>query len=118
MPYKSILKELVDCTPLAVGAILVDWEGEAVQEYCHCDQYDIRFIAAHAGIILGRIRELHDAGQGGVVEDVLLTSSSGHLVIGGIDQDYSLVMNIGRSCPVELALHHFHAAIVKLRKEI
>ena len=58
MPYKSILKGLVDSTPGSIGAILVDWEGEAVQEYCHCDPYDIRFVAAHKGIILARLKEL------------------------------------------------------------
>ncbi|MBI2355579.1 MAG: roadblock/LC7 domain-containing protein [Deltaproteobacteria bacterium] len=118
MPFQQILKDLVDSTPQAVGAIVVDWEGEAVQEYCHCDPYEIRFIAAHAEIIHGRIKGLHNAEQGGGVEDLLVTTSAAHLIIGGIDQDYSLVMNIGRGCPVDLALHHFRTAILKLKKEI
>ncbi len=64
MPFHAILKELVDAVPDAVGAILVDWEGEAVQEYCHCDSYDIRFVGAHKGIILSRLRETHAESQG------------------------------------------------------
>jgi predicted regulator of Ras-like GTPase activity (Roadblock/LC7/MglB family) len=118
MPFINILKKLVDRTPHAVGAILVDWEGEAVQEYCHCDPYDIRFVAAHKGIILARLKELHDSGRVGAVEDVVITSTDGHLVIGCIDQDYSLVLSIGRDCPQALALHHFRDAIAELKKEI
>jgi predicted regulator of Ras-like GTPase activity (Roadblock/LC7/MglB family) len=118
MPFINILKTLVDSTPDAVGAILVDWEGEAVQEYCHCDPYDIRFVAAHKGIILARLKELHDSGRVGAVEDVVITSTDGHLIIGCIDQDYSLVVSVGRGCLPCLALHHFRNAIAELQKEI
>ena len=118
MPFMNILKTLVDRTPDSIGAILVDWEGEAVQEYCHCDPYDMRFVAAHKGIILQRLKELHNSGRVGAVQDVVITSSDGHLIIGCIDQDYSLVLSIGRSCPRGLALYHFRDAIAGLKKEI
>jgi predicted regulator of Ras-like GTPase activity (Roadblock/LC7/MglB family) len=118
MPFINILRTVVDSTPHSIGAILVDWEGEAVQEYCHCDPYDIRFVAAHKGIILARLKELHESGRVGAVENVVITSTDGHLVIGCIDQDYSLVLSVSRDCPRSLALHHFRIAIAELRKEI
>jgi predicted regulator of Ras-like GTPase activity (Roadblock/LC7/MglB family) len=118
MPFKAILKTLVENTPHAVGAIVVDWEGEAVQEFCNCDPYDIRFIGAHKGIILSRLKEMRSSEQMGAIEDVVVTASEGHLIIGCIDRDYSLVMSVGRSCPASLARHHFHVAIVQLKKEI
>jgi|ERR1039457_4438414 predicted regulator of Ras-like GTPase activity (Roadblock/LC7/MglB family) len=119
MPYQNILEKLVNSTPRAIGAILVDWEGEAVQEYCHCDSYEIRFLAAHQAIILSRIRELHnDVGHTSRIEDFVVTVSNAHLIIGSIDEDYSLVMNVDRMCPVHLALYHFRAAVIELRKEI
>jgi predicted regulator of Ras-like GTPase activity (Roadblock/LC7/MglB family) len=118
MPFMNILKKLVDRTPDSVGAILVDWEGEAVQEYCHCDPYDIRFVAAHKGIILARLKELHNSGRVGVIDDVVITATDGHLIIGCIDDDYSLVMSIGRACPVSLALYHFRDAVKELKKEL
>jgi len=116
--FEMILQDLVAQVPRAIGAILVDWEGEAVMECCHCDPYDIRFIAAHKGIILTRFKKMRSAEQVGAVEDVVVTSSEGHLIIGCIDQDYSLVMKIERSCPVALALHHFRRAIGALKREI
>lgn len=118
MSFEIILKDLVTQVPKAIGAILVDWEGEAVMEHCHCDPYDIRFIAAHKGIILARLKEMQSAALVGEVEDVVVTSSGGHLIIGCIDQYYSLVMNIERNCPVALALYHFRLAITKLKREV
>jgi predicted regulator of Ras-like GTPase activity (Roadblock/LC7/MglB family) len=115
MPYQHILKDLVDGTPGAVSAILVDWEGEAVQEYCHDDPYCIRFIAAHKGIILNRFKEIHVAGWGGEIEELVVTARDAHLIIGCIDRDYSLVMRVDRDCPVVLALRRFRIALGELR---
>ncbi len=118
MSFEVILKELVEQIPQAIGAILVDWEGEAVMEHCHCDPYDMRFIAAHKGIILSRLKEMQDANQAGEIEHIVVTTSEAHLIIGCIDKDYSLVMTVRRSCPVALALHRFRQALVDLKKEI
>ena len=118
MPIQDILKNLVDRTPLAVGAILVDWEGEAVQEHCHCDPYEIRFVAAHKGIILNRFKEIHANGRVGEVEDVVVTAREAHLIIGAVDQDYALVLRVGRGCPVAQALRHFRCSVELLKKEI
>jgi len=117
MPFHIILKDLVDTVPNAVGAILVDWEGEAVQEYCHCDSYDIRFVAAHKGIVLSRLRETYTNNQGGEIEDVVVTSERQILLIGVVDPDYSLVLQVNRACPVGLARYHFKAALKMLKKE-
>lgn len=116
MPFHAILKDLVDTVPDAVGAILVDWEGEAVQEYCHCDSYEMRFVGAHKGIILSRLREMHTASQDGEIEDVVVTSACQILLIGAIDPDYSLVLQTNRSCPVGLARYHFTAALTRLKR--
>ena len=118
MSFEIILRNLVNQVPKAIGAILVDWEGEAVMEHCHCEPYDIRFIAAHKGIILARLKEMQSTAVVGEVEDVVVTSSGGHLIIGCIDQYYSLVMNIEHSSPVALALYYFRRAITELKKEV
>ena len=52
MPFKVILKELVESTYGAIGAILADWEGEAVEQYCLTDTFQLKVTAAHKGIIV------------------------------------------------------------------
>ncbi len=118
MPFHTVLKELVDKVPSAVGAILVDWEGESVQEYCHGDPYNIRFIAAHKGIVLSRLRETNSEELGGEIEDVVVTSRDQILLIGAVDKDYSLVLQAKRTCPVGLARYHFNNTLASLKKEI
>ncbi len=119
MPYVNSLEELVNSTPHAIGAILVDWEGEAVQEFCHCDSYEIRFMAAHQAIILSRLKELHaNMLNQSPVEDFVVTVANAHLIIGCIDEDYSLLLCVDRKCPAQLALHNFRKSVLALRKEI
>jgi predicted regulator of Ras-like GTPase activity (Roadblock/LC7/MglB family) len=119
MPFRSILEELVSRTPCAVGAILIDWEGEAVQECCHCPPYDIRFMAAHQAIILSRFKQCASWSDGGKrIQEFVITTDRAHLIIGYVDDDYSLMMNVERDCPLQLALRHFRHTIAKLKKEI
>lgn len=119
MPYVGILEALVKRTPRAVGAILIDWEGESVQEYCHCPPYDMRFMGAHQAIILGHLREMATRAAGaGKIRDFAITTDRTHLIIGCIDDDYSLMMSVERECPLQLALHHFRLTVATLRKEI
>jgi predicted regulator of Ras-like GTPase activity (Roadblock/LC7/MglB family) len=118
MSIEDILKDLVDSTPQAEGAILVDWEGEAVLEQCHGDPYDIRFLAAHQGILLNRFKEIHVEGSMGEVAEVVITARDAHILIGVVDKDYTLVLRVGRRCLVPLALHYFRGAVELLKKEI
>ncbi|MGB4598399.1 MAG: roadblock/LC7 domain-containing protein [Trichlorobacter sp.] len=118
MPFHDILKELVENVPHAIGAIIVDWEGEAVQEYCHCDSYDIRFVAAHKGIILSRLRETDGESQGGTIADVVVSTTTQYLLIGAVDKDYSLVLQVLRACPLGLARFHFDKALKQIREEL
>lgn len=118
MPFHRILKELVESMPGAVGAILLDWEGEAVQEYCSCEPYEIRFTAAHQGILLSRVKEIHSAIGAGELGELVVSTSGGRMIIGCISQDYSLMFQVGPGCPLGLALHRFRDTITMLRKEI
>jgi predicted regulator of Ras-like GTPase activity (Roadblock/LC7/MglB family) len=118
MSIQDILKDLVEAAPHAEGAILVDWEGEAVLEYCHGDPYEIRFIAAHKGIILSRFKEIHADGRAGEIEEVVVTATEAHLIIGVVDREYALVLRVGRGCPVSLACCHVRASVELLKKEI
>ncbi len=116
MPFQSILKNLVESVPGAIGAILVDWEGEAVQEYSHGTPYDIRFIGAHNGVVLSRLRDSHRDNQGGAIEHVEISSEQQHLLTGVVDPDYSLVLQVKRPAAMACARYHFTDALQRIRR--
>jgi len=70
------------------------------------------------GIVLSRLRETHTAGNEGTLENVVVTSERQIFVIGAVDPDYSLVLQLERNCPVGLARYHFTTALTQLKKEL
>lgn len=118
MPFKTILKELVESIPGATGAILADWEGESVEQYCLYDDFELKLIAAHKGIVLSRIREAHAFQTDGEPEDAVISSGDLHILTGVVGPDYSLVMTLNRGAIVGQALYNFRMAITRLAKEI
>lgn len=118
MPFKSILRELVEAVPRATGAILADWEGEAVEQHCLYDDYELKIIAAHKGIVLNRMKEVLASFPGGEFSDLVITTDTRHILGGVIGPDYSLVMTLDKGAVAGLALHHFRRSLKLLEKEI
>jgi predicted regulator of Ras-like GTPase activity (Roadblock/LC7/MglB family) len=118
VPFKAILKELVESIPGATGAILADWEGESVEQFCLYDDYELKLIAAHKGIILSRIKEAHAFQPGGEPKDSVISTDNLHILTGVVGPDYSLVMTLDRGAIIGKALYNFRKAITRLEKEI
>lgn len=118
MPFKTILRELVESTPGGAGAILADWEGEAVEQYCHFDEFEMKVIGAHKGIILGLLRKLHADLALGDVEDLVITTGAQRHIVAPVGPDYVVVLTMSRSAVPALALREVRSAVKLLNKEI
>jgi predicted regulator of Ras-like GTPase activity (Roadblock/LC7/MglB family) len=118
VPFKRLLTELVESVPGASGAILADWEGEAVEQHTHGDPYEMKVTAAHWGIVLNLLKELHGKYQAGVVKESVISSDKEHVIVGGIGDEYTLVMTMDRDCLPLVALRNFRETAELLKKEI
>jgi predicted regulator of Ras-like GTPase activity (Roadblock/LC7/MglB family) len=118
MPFKQILKELVETIPGARGAILADWEGEAVEQHCLDDDFELKVVGAHQGIILGRLREIHDGlalGEPGVA---VISTAASRVAVSPVGSDYTLVVTLGREAVVGVALQRMRGIQQRLVREI
>jgi predicted regulator of Ras-like GTPase activity (Roadblock/LC7/MglB family) len=118
VPFKTILKQLVESRSGAIGAILTDWEGEAVEQYGLFDEYELKLIGAHKGIILNRIKEIHGKSFPGGLHEAVITTDSHHIIVGMIDNDYSLVMTLKKEAVISMVIREFRQAVKLLKKEI
>ena len=119
MPFQTILTELVERVAGATGAILADWEGEAVAQYCPSgDEYDLKVLGAHKGIILNRMREAHETLDAGELRETVITTAYQHILVGAVGPEYVLVMTLEREALLGLALFHFRSCIEPLAREI
>ena len=108
----------MDSVPGATGAILADWEGEAVEQSCLYEIYDLKVIGAHKGILLNLLKDSHEKMDAGEMKHAVITTEKQHYLTGSIGADYFLVMTLDRSAIVGLAIHHFQHAIDRMYKEI
>jgi len=74
VPFKRILTELVTAVPGASGAILADWEGEAVEQFSFYDDFEMKLIGAHKGIILNRVREAYADLNVGELQEIVISA--------------------------------------------
>lgn len=118
MAFKRILGRLVDAVPGACGAILADWEGEAVDQVASMDDFELKVIGAHQGVILTNLREVVRRLEGNDLREIVVTASLKQVVILPVTPDYFLVLALERGAPLGRALFEARRSVVLLRNEI
>lgn len=118
MPFKRILTELVTAVPGASGAILADWEGEAVEQFSFYDDFEMKLVGAHKGIILNRVREAYADLNVGELQEIVISARDQKFLVGAIGPEYALVMTLAPKAVVGQALFRFRNALELLKKEI
>ena len=122
MPFKAILKELTTRAH-ASGAIMLDFEGEAVDQYSaaadHAADHELSAVGAHKGIILNMVREL--AGRmtaTGEVNSICLSTSTSRLAIVPLKEGYYIIVTLDRHEPVGRVLFECKRAIKRFEEEM
>jgi len=118
MPFKNLLQEMLDRLPGARGAIIADWEGEAVDQVARIDDFEIKVLGAHKGIILSRLREALQRLDGGELEEVLIQYQNAKVLIVPLNEDYFLVLTIDTHEMVGKAAFELRRCAARLRQEI
>lgn len=108
----------MDQLPGAVGAIIADWEGEAVDQVARMDDFEIKVLGAHKGIILTRLREALLRLDGGDLEEVLIHFDEGKTLITPLSDDYFLVLTVEPEVMVGKAAFVMRRCAERLRLEI
>lgn len=117
MPFKTLLKTLVERVPGAQGAIIADWEGESVEHVGIMDDYDLKVIGAHKGVILQNMREVVDR-LGDDLKEIVITTRQAQTLVMPVTEDYYLVLTIDRSDMLGRALLEARRCIQALYREI
>jgi predicted regulator of Ras-like GTPase activity (Roadblock/LC7/MglB family) len=116
--FKSLLKALIESVPGAQGAIIADWEGEAVDHVGIMDDYDLKVIGAHKGVILHSMREVVDRLGNDELKEIIITTKQAQTLVLPVTKDYYLVLTLDRSDMMGRALLEARRCIQALYQEI
>lgn len=117
MPFKSLLNRLLEDIPGALGAIIIDWEGESVDHVARMEEYDIKVLGAHKGIILNLLRDAMDRTDSGELEEVLIRTGRNKTLIVPLTVDYFLVLTLGPEAIAGRAAFKMRSCVAELRTE-
>ena len=117
MPFKSLLKQLLEDIPGALGAIIVDWEGEAVAQVSMINEYDIKILGAHSGIILTQLKEALLRTDSGALDEVVIRTGRNKTLISPLTEDYLLILQLGSESIAAFATYKMSQCVSALRSE-
>lgn len=118
MSLKEPLSRLVAEVPGALGAILVDWEGEAVDQVACMDEYELKVIGAHKGVILCNMREIVSRLGGDTLEEIMVTTAQTQTLVMPVTHEYFLVFTFAKGDALGLALFEARRCAQRLRDDI
>ena len=118
MPFKTLLNSLVERVPGAQGAIIADWEGEAVEQVGLMDDYDLKVIGAHKGVILHNMREVVSRLGNDELKEIVVTTKEAQTLILPVTKEYYLVLTLDRSDMLGRALLEARRCTQALYREI
>ena len=91
MAMKEDLSLLMASVPGALGAILVDWEGEAVDHVAGMDDYELKVLGAYSGAILMNLRSTVDRFEEDELEEMVVSTATMQMIARLVTRDYFLV---------------------------
>lgn len=118
MPFKEILENMLTKLPGAEGAIIADWEGEAVDFVSRIDDFEIKILGAHKGIILTRLRDALERLDGAEIEEVLICFAHTRVLITPLNEDYFMVLAFDSKVLTARAAAVMRCCAARLRREI
>lgn len=117
MPFKALLNRLLDNVPGSLGAIIVDWEGEAVDQVTRIDEYDIKVVGAHNGVILQLMKEALERTASGQLQELTIRTDRARLLMVPLTEDYLLVLHLGAAALVGRAAQAARLCVAELRDD-
>lgn len=117
MPFKALLNRMLDEIPGSLGAIIVDWEGEAVDQVARIDEYDIKVMGAHNGVILQLMRDALERTASGQLQELTIRTDRARLLMVPLTAEYLLVVHLGPDALVPRAARATRWCVAELRDD-
>lgn len=116
--FAEILAELVGSIPGAIGAVFLDWEGEAVDQFAHVPTMDILLEGAHWGVVLRMVHGLTRKHGWGDVKMILLQGHGHEIIIRPVTREYCVVLTMRSGTHTASALEALERITERILEEM
>jgi predicted regulator of Ras-like GTPase activity (Roadblock/LC7/MglB family) len=92
MPFSDILKEVVDGTEGALGALIVGLDGIPVEEYSVSGDMDLQSMTVEYSSLLKEIEKGSQAAQMGTTREVSVLAEKAMIMLRRLNEEYFFVL--------------------------
>jgi hypothetical protein len=120
MPFQYLLADLIGVVPDAVGAILLDDEGEAVEWVSQRsrDPYDLKVEGAYHSIFKRQLEEITEGWDRGRLESYIFEGRDLITLTRSLPDGYYVLLVVGRSGSPAVANYHLRRIAQTLELEL
>jgi predicted regulator of Ras-like GTPase activity (Roadblock/LC7/MglB family) len=95
--FDNILQQIVEGTGGGIGAVLMGYDGIAIDQYfCPVVDADLQLMAVEYANVLKEIRKAAEILDTGVMEEVSIRTERFHVIIRMINQEYFVALTLER----------------------
>lgn len=95
--FVPILQRLVERVPGALGAVFVDWEGEAVGGFApELPALDLQIFGAQWGVVWVQLRRAFERAACGEPTELMVDGESGTALVRRVTDRYYVVLAVAR----------------------
>jgi predicted regulator of Ras-like GTPase activity (Roadblock/LC7/MglB family) len=116
--FAKILEEVVTSLPGALGALFIDWEGEAVDGYSAIGNTNLRIVGAHWGISYYQAHAIFKKLALASPNAVILRFADQQVIIRRVTEEYLVILALQHDANQGYALYRLKEVEDKLRKHM
>jgi predicted regulator of Ras-like GTPase activity (Roadblock/LC7/MglB family) len=95
--FAEILREIVDGTAGGVGAVLMGYDGIAIEQYFKpCDGVDLQMVAVEYSNVVKEIKRTVDILNTGAMEEVAIKTGRFYVIIRALTEEYFIALTLQR----------------------
>ena len=114
--FTEALRQVVARVPGARGAVFLDGEGEAVDEFADVPTTEIRILGAHLGILVSLVKE--HAAVLGEPQELVIEADRATLLVLVLDDRYVVALEAGPDAQLGVMRRELGRAAASLRREM
>lgn len=119
MSFRETLKGVVDNVGGSLGAVIMGYDGIAIEEYINAESpFDVQLLAVEYATLLGEVKRTVEVLKAGELEEITITTGLSRAVARVINDDFFLVLALGRDGNYGKGRYLLQREAPKLREEL
>jgi predicted regulator of Ras-like GTPase activity (Roadblock/LC7/MglB family) len=117
-PFASILRDVVQASPNAIGGAFADSEGEMVDAFTTINATEFAIITAHYGVVMGLLKSVFGTWHFGWPEFFYAQHKKLDVIVHAVDAGYFALVAFSSPPDIGNALVQIEVACKRLKKEM